>query len=232
MREDLFPFPILYQSSHFVIINKPAGIPCSSREQHRPSVEHYLPALSRRKDGPWLVHRLDQETSGCLLIALRKDPLIKAQACFSDHTALKKYWAIVVGHPPTATGIISTPLRKQSSPLGWKVVIDHHHGKPAKTEWRLLGQNTHHSWLELTLYSGRTHQIRVHCQHLGCPVLGDPLYGKPSSSPLVEKSLKGSVKMHLHAVSLDLFLTPPLRAIAPPPPHMEKQLKACGWQST
>ncbi|MCP1215399.1 RluA family pseudouridine synthase [Acetobacter orientalis] len=217
-----FALDILYQDQHVVILNKPAGIPVHTGPAGGVSVEACFAFLSRRKDGPWLAHRLDTETSGCLAIALRKQPLIAMQQAFAAKTVHKTYWAVVQGGPDNAQGDITLPLRKHSTKAeGWSIKPDPK-GEPARTTWRVLGhsKSKNLTWLELTLHTGRTHQARVHCAAMGWPIMGDTLYGKAHPQGL-----------HLLARSLTLPFTPPLHTIAPPRHGMQAALKACGWQN-
>jgi tRNA pseudouridine32 synthase/23S rRNA pseudouridine746 synthase len=207
--------PILLATPHFVVLNKPAGLPVHPGPAGGPSVEDWFPLLSRRSDGPWLAHRLDADTAGCLVIALRKTALLAAQAEFAAGRAQKTYWAVVAGGPDDDSGTIDARLLKQSAPRGWRMAVDPA-GQPALTRWRVLGRSAAHTWLELTPRTGRTHQIRVHCAHAGWPILGDPLYGSGSG-------------LHLLARSIRLALAPPLSATAPPPPAMQPAFRACGW---
>ncbi len=176
--------------------------------------------LSRRRDGPWLAHRLDADTSGCLLVALRRAALHAAQACFAEGRAGKIYWALVRGAPDAPTGIIDLPLLRQSTAqAGWSMRPDPQ-GAVARTRYRVLGGTGTTSWLELELLTGRTHQARVHCASLGCPIIGDALYG--------EAGEPGS-HLHLLARAIRLPLEPQVAATAPPPPHMLEALLACGF---
>jgi len=208
--------PILFQDSRFVVLNKPPGLAVHPGPRGGSSVEDFFPHLSRRKDGPWLVHRLDADTSGCLLIALRKAALLAAQAEFAAGRTRKTYWAIARGGPAAETGTIDAPLLRKSSPSGWRVTV-HPEGQRAITDWRVLGRSREITWLELRPRTGRTHQLRAHCAHAGFPLLGDAVYGT------------GPGPMHLHARALELDLDPPLSAIAEPPPHMQSALARCGW---
>jgi tRNA pseudouridine32 synthase/23S rRNA pseudouridine746 synthase len=208
--------PILFQSPHFVVLNKPAGLAVHPGPGGGPSVEDAFPALSRRKDGPWLAHRLDADTAGCLVVALRKQALLAAQAAFLAGTVRKAYWAVVHGIPTAAAGEIADSLRKHNLRTGWRMEPAPD-GVPARTAWRLMGQAGGLAWLELQPFTGRTHQIRVHCAGLGHPILGDPIYGR------------GDGPMHLLARAITLPLEPPVSAIAPPPAHMRDALLACGW---
>ena len=201
------------------MLDKPAGLPVHAGPRGGASIEDCFPALGRRKDGPWLAHRLDADTAGCLLVALRKTPLVQAQACFADGRAGKTYWAVVTGGPAADLGLVDRPLVRHSTPSGWHMRPDPD-GPPARTAWTVLGRAPGLAWLELRLLSGRTHQARVHCALLGCPVLGDPVYGT------------GGSELHLLARSLFLPLDPPVAATAPPPVHMRTALASCGYQAT
>ena len=213
--------PILYQDTRFVVLNKPAGLPVHGGPRGGPSVEDWFPRLSRRKDGPWLAHRLDADTAGCLVIALRRAALLAAQTAFAAGTAEKTYWAVVRGVPGESAGTVSAPLRKRSTAAGWRMIADPA-GQPAVSDWRVLGQGEGAAWLEVRPRTGRTHQVRAHCALLGCPVLGDPIYSDAAGRP-------GPAPLHLLARAIRLPLDPPLAATAPPPPHMLAALAACGW---
>ncbi len=202
-----------------MVLDKPPGLAVHPGPRGGPSVEDCFPQLSRRRDGPWLAHRLDADTAGCLLVALRKTALIQAQACFADGRTAKTYWAVVSGAPACASGLIDRPLARHSDRDGWRMRPDPS-GQPARTAWRVLGRAPGLTWLELRLLTGRTHQARVHCALLGCPILGDPVYAGATAD---------GVRLHLLARSLTLPLEPPVSATAPPPLHMRKALGGCGY---
>ena len=208
--------PILFQNQHVIVLNKPAGLPVHPGPRGGPSVEDVFPALSRRRDGPWLAHRLDADTAGCLVVALRKQALLAAQAAFRAGSARKTYWAVVHGVPALAGGEVANTLRKQTKRTGWRMEAAPG-GSPARTAWRLLGQAGNVSWLEMQPSTGRTHQIRVHCAGLGHPILGDPVYGR------------GDGPLQLLARAITVPMEPPVAATAPPPAHMRRALLACGW---
>lgn len=211
--------PVLFRDARVVVLNKPAGLPVHPGPRGGASVEDWFPLLSRRKDGPWLVHRLDADTAGCLVVALRRAALIEAQAAFAGGRVRKTYWAVVRGAPKTASGIIETKLRRVTSMQGWRMTADET-GQIAVTEWRVRGRAAGMAWLELTPRTGRTHQVRVHCALLGCPVLGDPVYGD------------GRGPLHLLAHAIELPLDPPVWAAASPPAHIRAALRACGWDES
>jgi tRNA pseudouridine32 synthase / 23S rRNA pseudouridine746 synthase len=212
--------PVLFSDQRFVVLDKPAGLPVHVGPRGGASVEDFFPRLSRRKDGPWLAHRLDADTSGCLVVALRRAALLEAQAAFSARLVRKVYWAVVRGGPQGEAGVVEAPLRRVSSRSGWRMVADpggQRGGQSALTEWRVLGRAGEVAWLEVLPRTGRTHQVRVHAALLGCPVVGDPVYGG------------GQGRLHLLARAIELPLIPPVSAVADPPAHMRAALARCGW---
>ena len=199
--------PELFRDSRFVVLNKPAGLAVHPGPRGGPSVEDFFPILSRRRNGPWLAHRLDADTAGCLVVALTKSALIAAQAEFAAGRAEKTYWAVVRGAPAQDGGTIAANLRKVTSLAGWRMDIDPA-GQPAVTDWRVLGRGDGMSLLEVRPRTGRTHQVRVHCVSLGCPIIGDALYGG------------GEGSLQLLARAITLRLDPVVSAVAPVPEYM------------
>ncbi len=212
---------ILFQDKRFILINKPAGLPVHATRAGGPTVEDFFPLWSRPtaspKSGPWLAHRLDRDTAGCLVIALKKSALLAAQDLFANSRVTKTYWAIVTGRPEQSKGEIDLPLKKTTAGKSWKMTVAAG-GLPALTSWRLLGSGGAESWMELHPHTGRTHQIRAHCAAIGHPILGDPVYGA------------GNGALCLLARTILLPLDPPVSAMAPVPPHMLKTLRDCGWK--
>ena len=207
---------ILFQDKRFIVINKPAGLPVHATRASGPSVEDFFPLWSKSKSGPWLAHRLDRDTAGCLVIALKKSALLAAQALFANGSVSKTYWAIVAGTPNQSEGEIDLPLEKTTIGKSWRMTASAG-GPPASTRWRLLGSSGSKTWLELHPHTGRTHQIRAHCAAIGHPIIGDPVYGDG----------KGTLCLLARAILLPL--DPPVGAIAPVPPHMLQTLRDCGW---
>lgn len=210
------PIPRLFEDARFVVLNKPAGLPVHPGPRGGPSIEDCFGTLSRRKDGPWLAHRLDADTAGCLVVALRRAALIAAQAAFAEGRAEKTYWAIVSGVPAASGGRIDAPLLKQNTKAGWRMVTDAR-GQRAVTNWTVLGAADGIAWLALHPRTGRTHQVRAHCASIGHPIIGDAVY------------CAGGGPLQLLARAIALPLDPPVAATAPPPAHMLDALRRCGF---
>lgn len=197
-----------------MILNKPAGLPVHPGRAGGPCVEDFFPGWRRGKTGPWLAHRLDTDTSGCLLVATKKAFLLEAQALFAAGEVKKTYWALVQG-VLAGQCMIDAPVAKVTQGRAWKMAVQED-GLRAVTEWRVLGSAQGVSLVEFLPRTGRTHQIRVHAAHLGHPILGDTVYGGPEG------------KLCLLARALEVPVHPPISAIAPVPEHMRALVEACG----
>lgn len=208
---------ILHQDAEVILLDKPAGLPVHAGPRGGPSLEDWLPLLQQGKRHlPQPGHRLDQDTAGCLALGRTKPALAALGALFAEGRARKTYWAVLRGAPPAESGVVDAPLLKTSTKAqGWRMVVDPA-GQPAHTQYRVLGRDGGLTAVELTPRTGRTHQLRVHMAHLGCPILGDARYGG------------GDGAMQLLARALHLPLDPPRAATAPIPPHMTEALARCG----
>ncbi len=205
---------ILYQDRSALVIDKPAGLPVYPGRAGGPSVEDFFPQWRQGKNGPWLAHRLDRDTAGCLVIALKKSFLAEAQRLFATGQAQKTYWAVVVGVPVQREGIIDKPLAKHTQGRAWKMAPDPA-GEAAVTAYRVLGENGATALVEFHPRTGRTHQIRAHAAALGHPIIGDAVYGG------------GAGRLHLLARHILLPVDPPVEATAPVPAHMRELVEAC-----
>ena len=214
---------VLYRDADVLVLDKPAGIAVHQAPGAGPTLEAVLPALAfGLKWAPALAHRLDRDTSGCLVLGRHPQAVRRLMALFAAGAVEKIYWAVVEGGPPAAEGVIDQPILKVHRGRDWRMITDAR-GQSAETRWRVLGQGAGQSWLELAPRTGRTHQIRVHCAWLGCPVVGDAAYG---ARPGVGE------RLHLHARGIKLRLDPKHPAVevtAPPPLHMRPALAACGY---
>jgi tRNA pseudouridine32 synthase/23S rRNA pseudouridine746 synthase len=207
---------ILFRDTRFVVIDKPAGLAAHPSRAGGASVEDWFPLFRAGRGGPWLAHRLDRDTAGCLLIALRKRTLLEAQALFAAGAVEKTYWAVVLGAPNAAAGRIEAPLGRVRARTGWRMAVDPT-GPRAVTAWRVMARGDGVTWLALHPETGRTHQIRAHAAALGHPILGDPVYGG------------GDGPMHLLARALRLGLTPEVVATAPVPTALRAGFARAGW---
>jgi RluA family pseudouridine synthase len=216
---------VLHLDHDVLILDKPAGLLVHPGPRGQGSLSDFLPGLwFEMARPPALAHRLDRDTSGCLVLGRHQKALMKLGRLFSRGLVDKTYWAIVRGVPPADQGRIDLPLLKVLPEAGgWRIRPDPA-GLPAVTEYRVLGQDGGLSWLELRPLTGRTHQLRIHCASIGTPIVGDPFYGDSAVPP--------AGPLHLLARSVTLPLrrdAPPITAMAPPPTHMLPALAACGY---
>ena len=212
---------MLHRDGLMLIIDKPAGIAVHAGPSGGAALEASFDGLRfGLPHVPALAHRLDRDTSGCLVLGRHRKALAKLGRLFAGGAVEKVYWAVVDGAPTADDGRIDLALRKITSKAGWRMVVDAA-GLAAITDYRVLGRTAGATWLELRPRTGRTHQIRVHSAALGCPVRGDPVYGEARGRPL-----------HLHARAITVPLYPNRAAItatAPIPAHMRAALEACGF---
>ena len=195
---------IVYADDEIVALNKPPGIAVQGGTRVDRHIDGFLSGLvSGDRPRPKLVHRLDRDTSGVLLVALNAKVARVLGETFRGRGVEKTYWALVAGVPSPREGRIESALMKKVGKDGYeKIVKDPVMGKLAVTEYRVIenvGRSA--SWMSLHPQSGRTHQLRVHCADLGTPIVGDRKYGGSSS---VIDGLAETHKLHLHARSITL----------------------------
>jgi len=260
---------VLYRDGLMLVIDKPSGLSVHRGPKGGPSLEDYLDGLRyglpRR---PELAHRLDKDTSGCLVLGRHRKALAHLGLLFKHRRIGKTYWAVVEGGPAADEGTIDIPLGRLDDRIGWWMKPDPK-GLPSVTKWKVLGRffpspacgggpgrgqvtgagasgfplsvsppqagertlepqapegAAPLTWLSLEPVTGRTHQLRVHCAAMGWPIVGDDIYGTAPrfSGPM----------LHLHAREIVVPISknkPPVRVVAPTPPHMRERLIACGW---
>ena len=220
---------LLYRDALMLVLNKPPGLsvhagPINSANR-RESVEDHFDALRfGLPQPPALAHRLDRDTSGCLILGRHRNALAELGKLFRNGAIGKTYWAVVEGAPATDEGVIELPLGRLDVTRGWWMKHDPN-GRAAITKWRVMGKTAAVSWLSLEPLTGRTHQLRVHCAEMGWPIVGDGVYG---SAPR-----QGGPPLHLHAREIVVPLyknRPPIRVIAPAPAHLRATLAQCGWK--
>jgi 23S rRNA pseudouridine1911/1915/1917 synthase len=187
-RAEKMPLEILFEDDFLAVLNKPAGTVVHPGVGHRggtlvSGLLHHFGKLSGigGVDRPGIIHRLDKETSGCLVVA-KTDAAHRALAAqFASRNVVKIYLALVAGSPRLPTGIINAPIARDPVHRKKMKVAAIGRGREAITEYRVIASAGGVSLVECRPRTGRTHQIRVHLKHLGCPVLGDPLYGRRGS---------------------------------------------------
>jgi tRNA pseudouridine32 synthase / 23S rRNA pseudouridine746 synthase len=216
---------LLYRDGLMLIVDKPAGLPVHKGPKGGPSVEALADGLRfGLPQRPELAHRLDKDTSGCLVLGRHRKALRRLGRLFADGRVGKTYWAIVSGSPPEEQGRIDLPLAKRSQVRGWWMKADPS-GLPSITDYQVLGRAQSLTFLELRPLTGRTHQLRVHLAAIGCPILGDAIYGERGARD-------GGPPLHLHARAITVPLYPngaPITARASAPLHMLDALRECGY---
>lgn len=213
---------LLYRDGLMLVIDKPYGLPVHSGPKGGENLTGYLDALRFGLPKiPELAHRLDRETSGCLVLGRHRQALAKLGQLFQSGQVDKTYLAVVIGMPPEKEGAINIPLAKKSqSKSSWWMKADPN-GQPSETRYKLLDTNGGLSLLELKPVTGRTHQLRVHCSESGFPILGEKVYVQQEKKDF-------NIPLHLHSYSVEIPLYPKKPAIkvsAPLPEHMEATLK-------
>jgi tRNA pseudouridine32 synthase / 23S rRNA pseudouridine746 synthase len=224
LRPDDLLARVLYRDGLMLVIDKPVGLPVHRGPKGGTSLENYFDALRYGLPrAPALAHRLDKDTSGCLVLGRHRKALAHLGLLFKHGKVGKTYWAVVEGNPATDEGKIDLPLGRLDVARGWWMKPDPN-GQPASTTWRVLGRAPRLAWLALEPLTGRTHQLRVHCAAMGWPIVGDNIYGNAPR-------FAGPV-LHLHSREIVVPLYPkrePIKVVAPVPEHMRENLTACGW---
>ncbi|HEX6218033.1 MAG TPA: RluA family pseudouridine synthase [Sphingomicrobium sp.] len=227
---DMVRAMVIHADRNAFVLNKPPGLATQGGTKTYSHLDRLLDGLAD-EDGarPKLVHRLDKDTSGALLVARTARAAGHFSKSFSSRTARKVYWALIVGVPSGEEGMIDLPLAKQPGTGGEKMHVDRENGQPAKTRWRLVDRaGNRAAWVELQPLTGRTHQLRAHMAALGHPIVGDAKYGGPDAF------LTGGIsrKLHLHArrIKIDAPDGGSIDVTADLPPHIAESLASLGFE--
>lgn len=217
---------ILYEDNGLLVINKPSGIAVHGGSGINYGVIEALRELRPQEKGLELVHRIDRDTSGCLMLAKRRSALRGYHQQLQQGEIEKRYLAMIAGNwGGEQRRRVDAPLQKNTLRSGERVVRVDPEGKHALTLFQVVESFSQVTLVEALLRTGRTHQIRVHLAHLGTPILGDEKYGTPASDALSKEI--GLKRLALHAASLTLPRPdqPPLRIEAPLDPALRDTLK-------
>lgn len=224
----------LYEDKKVIVFDKPAGLAVQGGSGITRSVDSMLEALrSQKGEKPRLVHRLDRDTSGVLVVARTRLAAMKLAEAFRHRETKKTYWALVKGVPPKREDKISTWLVKESTIDGDRMRVADHGEKGADhavSFYRIVEQAAQTmSWLEMEPYTGRTHQLRVHAAHIGCPILGDPKYFEADKN----YDFPGGMQKRLHLHARRIIIPHPdggrIDVTAQLPPHMKQSWNLLGF---
>jgi len=225
---------VIHRDREVLVLDKPHGLPV----QGGPGIARHLDGMldALRFDAaerPRLVHRLDKDTSGVLVLARSAAAAAKLAAAFRGRDVEKTYWAVTVGQPTPPAGRIDLPLVRQGGPRGERTAAAEPGDREAAravTDFRTLdAARRRAAWLELKPITGRTHQLRVHCaEALGCPILGDGKYGGAAAHM---EGLPGQLHLHARALHLPHPAGGTLEVAAPLPPHMKETFAFFGFEA-
>ena len=189
---------MLYEDAEVLVLNKPAGLAVQGGTKTSKHIDRLLSAWGEGLERPRLVHRLDRDTSGVLLLGKSPGATAKLAAAFAKRRAQKTYWALVAGFPKPGEGLLDLPLAKKG--VGDREMVRpadpaDPKAEPAQTEYVTISRaGDRVAWMALRPHTGRTHQLRAHMLAMGHPILGDPKYGTEASG-----ELSGPLKLQLHA---------------------------------
>ncbi len=195
---------IVFEDERLLVINKPEGLAVHGGSGLNLGLIEALRQIRQDCRFLELVHRLDRDTSGCLVIAKKRAALRECHAALRDKTANKYYSALAVGQWPAGLDVVNAPLQKNTLRSGERMVVAAADGKPSKTRFKVLRRFEAFTLLEAMPVTGRTHQIRVHAQLAGFPLCGDSKYGVDSVN--AELAQQGFKRLFLHASAIDIPL--------------------------
>ena len=200
---------ILYEDDDFLVLDKPHGMAVHAGTSVSSGLVEQV-RIIRRNPRLELIHRLDRETSGCLALAKKPSALRRAQRSFRDGAVKKRYELFVVGRWPRRIHSVTAPLERVASHWGERRVRVSAQGKAAQTNFEILEACAQATWLQASLLTGRTHQIRVHAQSVGCPIIGDTKYGQAGQGLDPPRMCLHSTKLELPLGDMTISVTAPL----------------------
>jgi 23S rRNA pseudouridine1911/1915/1917 synthase len=222
------PLDLLFEDEALLIVNKPSGLTVHPGAGQRDGTLANALAFHMRNlpelggsDRPGIVHRLDKDTSGVMVVAKTEAAMRALSAAFAERTVLKTYLACTHGQPRDATGQVDAPIGRKPNHRTKMAIREG--GRASTTRWKVLERMPRHGLVRCQPRTGRTHQIRVHLQHLGHPVVGDRLYGRPGQAG---EELTTRLLLHAHHLDIPHPLTGERVAFdAPLPPEFERSLE-------
>jgi 23S rRNA pseudouridine1911/1915/1917 synthase len=228
LQAEAMQLDVLYEDEHLIVINKPAGLTVHPAPGNKDGtlvngLLHHCPDLPGigGELRPGIVHRLDKDTTGCIVVAKSQQALVTLQSQIQRRIASRQYLAVVHGAPAGESGTITAPIGRHPIDRKKYAVVSDNSGRHACTHWQLIERLGDYSLLRFKLDTGRTHQIRVHCAHLGHPILGDATYSRCRKLPI---ELAGQA-LHAFQLGLDHPISGErLELEAPLPPIFEKLL--------
>ncbi len=225
---------MLYEDDKVLVLNKPAGLAVQGGSGVSRHIDGMLEALRNKKgEKPRLVHRIDRDTSGVLVIARSRQAAVRLTEAFRKRNTKKTYWALVKQVPSKREGKISTWLVREKTPDGDRMRVANH-GEPdsdhAVSYYRTVDSAAQGlAWLEMEPHTGRTHQLRVHAAHIGCPIIGDPKYFEADHN----WDFPGGIQKRLHLHARRIVIPHPnggtIDVAAPLPPHMVQSWNLIGF---
>ena len=227
---------VLHRDGLMLVIDKPAGLPVHRGPKGGANLETSFDGLRfGLPRPPVLAHRLDKDTSGCLVLGRHRKATASLGLLFKHGKIDKTYWTVVEGGPTEDEGTIDLPLGRLNAERGWWQKPDPE-GQSAVTNWKVLGRSDGLAWLAMEPVTGRTHQLRVHAAAMGWPIVGDNIYGTQASLRRLRNEQYiprfGEPILHLHSREIGIPISKnkePVRVVAPAPAHLHERLKACGW---
>lgn len=216
---------ILYEDKRIIVLNKPAGMAVHGGSGVQLGVIEILRQMHPHAKEWELVHRLDRDTSGCLVIAKKRSALRELHQQFREHSLHKRYFALLYGRLSSAKLRIDAPLRKNQLQSGERIVRVDPAGKAALSEFKLREDLGIASAIDVILHTGRTHQIRVHAQHIGHPIAGDEKYGDREFNRKIREYGCRHLCLHAASISFKLQDGERLRIDAPIPAHIQQLLE-------